>query len=121
MPDFSWGFRGVDRIRNSLRTMAARTPHVVDGAMSEWAKETRGELKSTPYPPAPIPKKGRKPYRRTGRLANSWFAQRIRMSEWVIGNRAKARRRSYASYVIGDKQGKQAKVHQGRWWKATEE
>jgi hypothetical protein len=124
MPSFSWSFRGVDRVRNSLRQMVARAPQIVDETMGEWAKETRADLKGTRYPAPPLPKKGRKPYRRTGRLANSWFAKRIKIGQWAIGNRAQAKGRGYASYVIGDesgKHGKQAWMHKRRWWKATEE
>jgi hypothetical protein len=121
MPSFSWSFRGVDRVRNSLRQMVARAPQIVDETMGEWAKETRADLKGTRYPAPPLPKKGRKPYRRTGRLANSWFAKRIKIGQWAIGNRAQAKGRGYAGYVVGDNDGKQAAVHRGRWWVAVDE
>jgi hypothetical protein len=121
VPSFTWQFRGVDRIRNSLRTMAQRAPIAVDDAMREWAEETRTDLKATRYPPAPMPKPGRKPYRRTGRLTNSWYKTRQRVGRWEIGNRARRKGRGYAGYVVGDNDGKQAWMHKSRWWKAVDE
>ena len=100
--------RGVNRVRNQLRRLAARSPRIVDNELGKWARKVRAALKATPYPSRPAGSK----YIRTGRLANSWFANREQMGVWSIQNSA-----SYSGYVVGDAKGnKQAYMHKGRWW-----
>ena len=100
--------RGVNRVRNQLRRLAANSPRIVDNELGKWARMVRGILKATRYPPPPP----RSKYIRTGRLANSWSAGRERMGVWSIRNSA-----SYSGYVVGDAKGNgQAYMHKGRWW-----
>lgn len=98
--------RGINRISNNLRTLAALDKTVLDPEMQAWAQSVRGLLKSKPYPPAPATSK----YRRTGRLANSWLAAKHGTGVGGIKNSA-----PYSGFVVGNNQ---AFMHQGRWWQA---
>ena len=102
-------FKGVNRVRNTLRRLASLMPEIVDPELSDWAKDTAKELKRTPYPP----KRPAQKYVRTGRLANSWKVGHPKRGVVSVLNSAK-----YAGFVVGDKQ---AWMHEGRWWKASEE
>lgn len=108
--------KGLDDILAQFKTLVRTMPHAVDEAMDEWAKETRAALKGHGYPAAPPPRKGRRPYHRTGRLANSYFSARKALAHYQIANSA-----DYASYVIGDEEGRQAWMHLGRWYIARSE
>ena len=103
-------FKGFNRVQNSLRKLASQMPQLVDRAARPWAQETRGFLKSKPYPA----KRAGQRYVRTGRLANSWSAARNQPGVWAIKNSA-----PYSVYVVG--KGTQAWMHVGRWWIAVNE
>jgi hypothetical protein len=106
---FELTVRGANAVANRLRTAAARAGPEVQEASYRWAQETRGALKSTPYP-AKRPQR----YVRTGRLASSWAVDRRGRGDVVISNS-----RDYARYVVGDHKGdSQAWMHRGRWWTA---
>ena len=99
---------GQNAVTNRLRTAAAKAPGAVGDATYRWAQDVRGKLKSTPYPP----KRPGQRYVRTGRLANSWRAERVSQSRTVITNSA-----AYSGYVVGNSRGeRQAWFHRGRWW-----
>lgn len=105
--------RGVNRVRNSLRRLAADTPELIDSDIRDWSQDTRKALKGTKYPA----KRPGQTYVRTGRLANSFAVNREGKASYAIQNRA-----SYAVYVIGDARGQnQAWMHEGRWWTMREE
>jgi len=113
-------FKGFNRVQNSLRKLASQMPQLVDRAARPWAQETRGFLKSKPYPA----KRAGQRYVRTGRLANSWSAARNQPGVWAIKNSA-----PYSVYVVGNSKGQQARnvdrkgrpVFIGRWWIAVNE
>jgi hypothetical protein len=98
--------KGINRISNALRTLAALNKSVLDPEMRAWAQSVRNLLKSKPYPAAPA----NSTYRRTGRLANSWLAAKHGTGVWGIRNSA-----PYSGFVVGDRQSWQ---HVGRWWMA---
>src|SRR5687767_8394602 len=104
---------GRDRVANWLRAFTFKLPKAASEETEAWAKETRAELKSMPYPAAPAASR----YKRTGQLANRWAVERRGENAFAIVNRAQVRGRHYAGYVVGDMDSKQAKVHQGRWWR----
>ena len=100
--------RGSNRVRNSLRRLAADTPDIIDDPIREWSQDTRKRLKATKYPP----KRPGQTYVRTGRLANSFAVEKQSEARYTIVNRA-----PYSIYVIGDSRGQnQAWMHEGRWW-----
>jgi hypothetical protein len=95
---------GNDELLARLRSASAKAPGVMDEISYRWAQNVRAKLKSTPYPP----KRPGQRYVRTGRLANSWRAERKGKGRAVIINSA-----GYSGYVVGKKQ---AWMHRGRWW-----
>jgi len=95
---------GNDELLARLRSASAKAPGVMDEISYRWAQNVRAKLKSTPYPP----KRPGQRYVRTGRLANSWRAERKGKGRAVIINSA-----GYSGYVVGKKQ---AWTHRGRWW-----
>ena len=95
---------GNDELLARLRSASAKAPGVMDEISYRWAQNVRAKLKSTPYPP----KRPGQRYVRTGRLANSWRAERKGKGRAVIINSA-----GYSGYVVGKKQ---AWFHRGRWW-----
>ena len=95
---------GNDELLARLRSASAKAPGVMDEISYRWAQNVRAKLKSTPYPP----KRPGQRYVRTGRLANSWRAERKGKGRAGIINSA-----SYSGYVVGKKQ---AWMHRGRWW-----
>lgn len=103
---FSVTVRGVNRIRNALRSLAAMDRTVLEPELRAWAQRVRRLLKSKPYPS----KRAGQRYARTGRLANSWGVEQGKSGEVSIRNSA-----AYATWVVGDKQ---AWMHAGRWWQA---
>lgn len=128
----SYEFQGWNRVENSLRKLASDHRGQTDGAVKDWAKDERADLKAFGYPPqrnAPQPfvsDRQRKwffwalasglitvPYQRTGRLANSWRARKEGWSHWVIENSA-----AYGALVVG--RDKQVKYHAGHWWIADD-
>jgi hypothetical protein len=115
---FTYTFTGHQRVENRLRKGAASMPKTIDQVMQPWTQGVRGKLRATAYPPR---RPGQK-YVRTGRLANSWSAQRAGPGKWTISNKAKGKRgQNYAVFVIGDKSGGgQAWMHKGRWWRARD-
>lgn len=119
MPSLSGELRGYQRVSNKLRRLATDLDRELDPVVYRWGQQTRAKLKARPYPP-PRP---RQRYRRTGRLANSWAAERVGPSRVRILNRAQAPRGRgpYPTYVVGDfrRQG-QAWMHRGRWWLARD-
>lgn len=98
--------KGINRISNNLRTLAALDKTVLDPEMKDWTQDTNKLLKSKPYPP----QRANQKYRRTGELANKWAADKRGTGVWAIVNRKAA-----AGWVVGDRQ---AWMHQGRWWQA---
>lgn len=121
---------GYNRVRNSLRKLATQHRDVTDKTIGKWAQETRAALKGYGYPaqsrksqPFRTERSRRwffwalrsgyisVPYNRTGRLANSWRAEKRGQSEWIIGNSAE-----YSSLVVGE--GRQATYHADNWWTA---
>jgi len=95
---------GNDELLARLRSASAKAPGVMDEISYRWAQNVRAKLKSTPYPP----KRPGQRYVRTGRLANSWRAERKGKGRALIVNSA-----GYSGYVVGKKQ---AWMHRGRWW-----
>ena len=95
---------GNDELLARLRSASAKAPGVMDEISYRWAQNVRAKLKSTPYPP----KRPGQRYVRTGRLANSWRAERRGKGRAVIINSA-----GYSGYVVGKKQ---AWFRRGRWW-----
>ena len=95
---------GNDALLARLRSASAKAPGVMDEISYRWAQNVRAKLKSTPYPP----KRPGQRYVRTGRLANSWRAERKGRGRALIANSA-----PYSGYVVGKKQ---AYMHRGRWW-----
>jgi hypothetical protein len=109
-----------NRVANNLRRFASESPQVTDGVVGDWSKDMRYMLKAKPYPP----KLPNQRYIRTGRLANSWRAFRVKLGEWTIANDARSPRTSelYASRVVGDNRGlNQHHLFRGRWWIARQE
>ena len=123
---------GYNRVQNALRSLASQHPEATDKAIGEWTKAQRAYLKGYGYPaqshkPQPFKtERSRRwffwalnagiitvPYQRTGRLANSWRAERRGPSDWLLANSAE-----YASLVIGA--GRQARYHEDNWWTAEE-
>lgn len=121
MSSYTWNYSAIAQLAEDQRNLARELPDIADEAVYEWGQDTRAYLKGRGYPSQPAPKKGRKAYRRTGRLANSWRAERVGRVSVIIGNRASGRSGLYPSYVIGDDSGHQAYMHVGRWWIANEE
>lgn len=109
---FQLTIRGNDEIVAQLRAAAAKTPRDMDEAAYRWAQSVRAKLKSTPYPP----KRPSQRYVRTGRLANSWRAERKGQGRVLIANSA-----DYSGYVVGGgPRNRQAYMHVGRWWKGED-
>ena len=110
--------RGANRVANRFRRAASQGVKLYDKEMQRWAQGVRRHLKKKPYPP---PRPGQR-YKRTGRLASSWYARRVKAGRYEIGNRANQKGRYYARYVVGDGKGQgQAWMHRGRWWIARKE
>jgi len=95
---------GNDELLARLRSASAKAPGVMDEVSYRFAQNVRAKLKSTPYPPK---RPGQRTVR-TGRLANSWRAERLGKGRALIANSA-----GYSGYVVGKKQ---AYMHVGRWW-----
>lgn len=114
-----------------MRNLDANYRSAIDSAISKWSKSQRSALKRFGYPPqrhASQPFRSDRqrrwffwalssgvinvPYRRTGRLANSWSAKKRGWADWLLVNSA-----SYASLVIGEDS--QAGYHRGWWWTAN--
>lgn len=107
---------GYDRVANNMRRLATELDRELDKDVRAWAQDTRGDLKSEPYPP----KRPNQRYVRTGRLANSWGVRKAGPSRYEIHNSAQ-----YAHYVVGTHLGNtpdagQAWMHVGRWWLARD-
>jgi hypothetical protein len=115
MASYSWIIEPIEQLASDQREHAANLPALADEVLYEWAQETRAFLKGRGYPSAP----GGSKYVRTGLLANKWAAQREGRGIVRILNEAATKNR-YAGYVIGDSED-QARMHEGRWWQATEE
>ena len=97
--------RGYNRVANKFRHIASKGADGLDDEAADFAKEQRRKLKAKPYPA----KRPNQKYIRTGRLANSWRAEKRAAAQWTISNSA-----SYAFWVVSRKG--QAKVHRNRWW-----
>lgn len=106
---FVFEVRGTNRVANPIRKTAAQFPDISDEVIGGWAKKERAGLKGLPYPP----KLPNQKYVRTGELPNRWAAVRVKAGVWRLQNA-----REGVGYVVGDKQ---AKIHQGRWYKADAE
>jgi hypothetical protein len=115
-----------------FQRMAQRAPQIADRVIGKWSQSVRAFLKSKGYPGRNrramrwVSEKQRKyvmaairrgeikvPYSRTGKLPNSYFAKRVSMGVWAIGNSS-----PHGRYVVGDAEGKgQYWMHQNRWYK----
>lgn len=117
MPRFEYELKGYLRVSNKLRRLAVDMEKELDPTVYRWGQQTRTKLRTRPYPAM----RPRQKYRRSGRLANSWAVERMQPSRIRFLNRAQARGKLYATYVIGDarRQG-QAWMHRGRWWLARD-
>lgn len=132
MTELKITLRGYNRVENKLRRLASQYPEAIDGAVGGWTKEQRKALKAYGYPPqrnAPQPFKSDRqrrfffaaladgrisvPHRRTGRLANSWRAEKEGEARWALVNSAR-----HAPLTIG--KGTQAGYHKGHWWVAQD-
>lgn len=103
---FSLELRGIQRVSNALRKLAALDKTILDPVGWQWAQGVRKKLKATSYPA----KRPGQTYQRTGNLANRWAADKQGVGVWAISNRA-----DYSGFVVGDEQ---AFMHKGRWWQA---
>lgn len=104
---FSYEVRGINRVRNALRRLAALDRTILQPGLKEWSQLVRKQLKAKPYPS----QRPGQTYVRTGNLANRWAAEPIGTSAVTITNTA-----DHAGFVVGDNQ---AGVHAGRWWQAS--
>lgn len=124
---------GYNRVQNKLRRLAADHPEQIDSTIYRWAQGQRRKLKGHGYPPQsgrPQPfrtDKSRRyffwalreglisvPYRRTGRLANSYRVEKEGRARYTITNSA-----PYAPLVVG--KGSQARYHAGNWYVMEDE
>jgi hypothetical protein len=94
-----------NRVENKLRRAASDGAKWLDDEVGEFSRKQRRRLKDARYP---AKRPGQK-YVRTGRLANSWRADKRADAQWTISNTAK-----YSGYVVGRE--KQAWMHKNRWW-----
>ena len=103
--------KGVNRVRNQLRFLAAMHPSKTDPIIRDHAKRQQRELRATPYPAKPADSTYiRKHF--FGGIAGSFSAQAVKPGVWRVSNS-----RSYALYVIGQK-GDQTKLHaSNNWWR----
>ena len=109
---FELTITGDQEVINRLRTAAAKGPSAFDEVSYRFAQNMRAKLKSTPYPA----KRPGQRYVRTGRLANSWRAERLGNGRALIANSA-----GYSGWVVGGgPHNRQARVHAGRWWKGED-
>ena len=107
---FELTITGDQEVINRLRTAAAKGPSAFDEVSYRFAQNMRAKLKSTPYPA----KRPGQRYVRTGRLANSWRAERLGNGRALIANSA-----GYSGWGVGGgPHNRQARVHAGRWWTA---
>ena len=107
---FELTITGDQEVINRLRTAAAKGPSAFDEVSYRFAQNMRAKLKSTPYPA----KRPGQRYVRTGRLANSWRAERLGNGRALLANSA-----GYSGWVVGGgPHNRQARVHAGRWWTA---
>lgn len=130
MTTLEYEYHGYDEVEAAMRRLAFEYMATTDAATGKWTKEQRAGLKAYGYPsqtnkPQPFKTDRQRrwffwalysglitvPYHRTGRLANSWRAERVGLAEWIVANSAE-----YSSLVIG--QGQQAKYHEDNWWTA---
>jgi len=106
MLDVSVEMKGINRVKNQLRTLAALHPEITDPIIAAHAKKERARLKSKPYPPR-LPNQK---YVRTGLLANKFAHRKLGPGKHSVANT-----RPNGIYVI--KKGWQNRqYHLGRWW-----
>lgn len=110
---FSYEIRGISRLKNALRKLAALDRNILEPETEKWAGQTVKTLRATPYPA----KRPGQTYVRKGRLTGSWKAERQGIGKWAIVNLARGKGQGYAAYVVGENQ---AFMHLGRWWKARD-
>lgn len=101
----SMDFNAFNRVENKLRKSASKGADWLDDEVGDFARKQRRRLKNARYPA----KRPGQAYVRTGRLANSWRAEKRANAQWTILNTAK-----YSGYVVGKSH--QAWMHKGRWW-----
>lgn len=88
--------KGINRVRNQLRFLAAMHPDKTDPIIRDHAKRQQRELRAKPYPPKPATSTYiRKQF--FGGIAGSFSAQSVKPGVWLVSNS-----RPYAPYVIGD-------------------
>ena len=94
-----------NRVENKLRKAASDGAEWLDDEVGTFARRQRRRLKNARYPA----KRPGQTYVRTGRLANSWKAEKRANAQWTIRNSAK-----YSGWVVGRET--QAWMHKNRWW-----
>lgn len=114
MADTSVTVQGADVIAAKFGRFISASPGAFDRVTGKWARGVVYKLSHIGYPP----KRPGQRYVRTMNLKHSFAARRIQSSQWAIENRATAKGRLYASYVIGDNQ---AWMHKGRWYIMSEQ
>lgn len=110
---FSYEIRGISRLKNALRKLAALDRNILEPETEKWAGQTVKTLRATPYPA----KRPGQTYVRKGRLTGSWKDERQGIGKWAIVNLARGKGQGYAAYVVGENQ---SWFHLGRWWKARD-
>ena len=93
---------------------------VIERALMDEHRRDEAMFRGTPYPPE---RPGQR-YVRTGTLGRSWKHRVIKKTrsrvEVGVENTASQKGRNYASYPLGDDEGRQAWMHRGRWWVALQ-
>lgn len=103
---FSLELRGIQRVSNALRKLAALDKTILDPVGWQWAQGVRKKLKGMGAPA----KRPGQAYVRTGNLANKWAVDKQGVGVWAITNRT-----DYGGFVVGDEQ---VWFHKNRWWQA---
>lgn len=113
MAAISGELRGTNRVRNSLRTIAAMYPDVSDPIIGRHAKKEQKRLRNKPYP-SYLPHFKHKRKRFFGGIAGSFSARKVSIGVWQIRNS-----QAHADFVIGKNQ----RTHPSfrRWWKMQEQ
>lgn len=123
---------GAKKLSADYKRAVKQYPEALDHGVVNWGQETRQFFKAHGYPAQrhlPNPPRTDKqrrfmhwavrngavgvPYKRSGRLANSFYSRRIGPGEVEIGNTA-----PHSGLTIGETQ---AFAHKGWWWRFRQE
>jgi len=118
----AFDFNSATRVANKLRRTARNTPKLTDATTKKHAQKMRRLLKAEPY----VPRITNQKYKRTGNLANSWRADRLRQGRYKVTNSA-----TYAIRVVspvrpkGQKAWMHMQAHRAprgsrQWWDAID-